>query len=115
MISRRVFVGAMAAVGVRQERVVLEAIAAERMPQKLVVRGIAKSPFFELRDYGTAEVGGILNRHGIRPVFERRGKLLFPFESLAAREQAWRGVSADPEWIALHASVREITVYRASS
>jgi hypothetical protein len=88
---------------------VLEAIAAETMPHRMVVTGVAKAPFFEFRDYGRAEVGGILNRYGIRAVSARNGRFLFAFESLAARERAWREVGAEVEW----AGLREIAVYRA--
>ena len=87
-----------------REPLVLEAIAAEKMPQRLIVRGVAPAPFFELRDYGTAapELGAL------RPVFEQNGKLLFAFETLAARERVWRELGA----IAASASLREIAIYR---
>jgi hypothetical protein len=43
------------------------------------------------------------------------GKFLFPFESLASREQAWRRMSADPKWIAVRQStaLNEIALYRS--
>jgi hypothetical protein len=117
VITRRIFVGALAGVCARREHLVLEAIAAERMPHRLVVSGVEMSPFFELRDYGSAapRLVAILNRHGIKPVLEENGRFLFPFDSLAARERAWRRVSADPEWVRLHAHVSELAVYVASS
>jgi hypothetical protein len=92
---------------------VLEAIAAERMPHRLFVRGVERSAFFELRDYGTewASVIGVLSRHGIRAVAEDRGRVLFAFPSLSARERAWRHVGAD----AAGAAVREIAVYKTIS
>jgi hypothetical protein len=108
--------GAMAGVCVPGEHLVLEAIAAERMPHRIAVWGVARAPFFELRDYGSAapQITGLLNGHGIRAVLEENGRFLFPFESLASREKAWRGVSADPEWIGLRESavLNEIAVYR---
>jgi hypothetical protein len=92
---------------------VLEAIAAERMPHRLIVTGVERSAFFELRDYGAdwAGVRGILDRRGVRAVMEDRGRVLFAFPSLAARERAWRDVGAD----AAGAAVREIAVYKTIS
>ena len=89
------------------EHLVLEAIAAERMPHRIVVSGVERAPFFELRDYGTAEAGAILNRQGIRAVCSENGRFLFAFETLAERERAWRGVRVDG------VSPREIAVYRS--
>jgi hypothetical protein len=116
-VTRRTFAGGVVAVCARREFYVLEAIAAERMPQRMFVRGVRKSPFFELRDYGrqAPRLAELLNRHGIKAALEQNGRFLFPFESLAARERAWREVSVDPEWIALQANPREISIYRASS
>jgi len=99
----------------RREYLTLEAIAAERMPHRMMVSGVARSPFFELRDYGTAspELDAILRARG-RAVRLENGKFLFPFESLAAREQVWRGMSVDPDWIGLlpHVALNEIAVFR---
>jgi hypothetical protein len=113
MMTRRMFVGAAAGLGLWREHLVLEAIAAERMPHRMVVRGVEWAPFFELRDYGRAgeQVVGILGRHGIRAVLEDGGRFLFSFESLASRERAWRELSADVEWCG--AALREIAVYRS--
>ena len=117
MITRRLFVGGLAGVCMAREQLVLEAIAAEKMPHRIVVRGVARSPFFEVRDYGRAapQIAGALKRHGISAVLEENGRFLFPFESLASREACWRGVSADPDWIGLRESttLNEIAVYRA--
>ena len=106
--------GACAPVCIQRERLVLEAVAAERMPHRMVVSGVARSPFFEMRDYGVVGTGmvEVLGRYGIRAVWERNGRFLFPFETLAARETAWRRVSADAEWDALRMELREISVYR---
>jgi hypothetical protein len=108
--------GAMAGVCVPGEHLVLEAIAAERMPHRIAIWGVARAPFFELRDYGSAapQMTGLLHRHGIRVVLEENGRFLFPFESLASREASWRGVSADLEWVGLRegAVPHEIAVYR---
>jgi hypothetical protein len=77
------------------------------MPHRILVRGVKRAPVFELRDYGTAEVGGILDRQGIRALCEENGRYLFAFESLAARERAWREVRLDG------VSLREIALYRS--
>jgi hypothetical protein len=106
-VTRRIFVGSLAGACLGGEHVILEAIAAERMPHRIIVSGVKRAPFFELRDYGTAEVGSILNRLGIPSVYSENGKYLFAFESLAARERTWREVRLDG------ASLREITVYRS--
>jgi hypothetical protein len=113
MITRRMFVGGVAGVGLAQNTLVLEAIAAERMPHRIVVRGVEWAPFFEVRDYGPAkaQVAKFLNRHGIRPVWEDGGRFLFSFESLATRERAWREIVADADWCG--AALREIAVYRS--
>ena len=112
MITRRTFGGGLASLFVRRDFLVLEAIAAERMPHRMVVCGVARAPFFELRDYGMdcQELYGIFS-HALRL---ENGKFLFPFESLAARERAWREMSADPKWIAVrqNADLNEIAVYR---
>jgi hypothetical protein len=109
----------MAGVLVPGEHFVLEAIAAERMPHRMVVSGVKRSPFFELRDYGAegTRVIGVLNRHGIRAVLEEGGRFLFPFETLASREKAWRDVSVDAEWVGLRESValKELAVFRLSA
>jgi hypothetical protein len=119
VITRRLFLGAVAGVCLPREHLVLEAIAAERMPHRMVVSGIARAPFFELRDYGAAgaRVVGVLRRCGIRAVRLGGGRFLFPFDSVAARESAWRAASADPRWIEIREGVvlREIAIYRASS
>jgi hypothetical protein len=111
LISRRLFLGGLAGVCAPQP-LVLEAIAAERMPHRLLVSGVPRSPFFELRDYETPcsellVALGHAQRLG-------NGKLLFPFDSLAQREQLWRRINADPQWIAVrnNAVVNEIAVYR---
>jgi len=100
------FVGGMAGVSLTGEYLVLEAVAAERMPHWIVVCGVERAPFFELRDYGGAVPLEVFNRHGIRAVLEENGRVLFAFESLAARELAWREAGV------CGASLREIAVYR---
>jgi hypothetical protein len=116
-VTRRIFVGGVAGVcWPRREHLVLEAIAAERMPHRMVLNGVARSPFFELRDYGVegTRVLGILNRCGIGTVMNENGRLLFAFDSLVAREKAWRELGAHQEWIAVRqsANLNEIAVYR---
>jgi hypothetical protein len=119
VITRRVFVGGLAGACVAREHLVLEAIAAERMPHRMVVIGVSRAPFFELRDYGVsaADVAGMLNRCGICPAVQHDGRLLLPFESLALREKAWRELSADPEWLAMpgSADLKEVALYRTLS
>jgi hypothetical protein len=109
------FVGGMASVCLPREHLVLEAIAAERMPHRLVVSGVEPSPFFEVRDYGTASPGlhAILVARGHALRLEN-GKFLFSFDSLASRERAWREMGADPGWIEMrqNAVVNEIALYR---
>lgn len=87
----------------------LEAIAAERMPHQIVVSGVEWSPYFELRDYGAARV--CLDGRGIKPVLRDGGRLLFAFESLAAREKTWREIGADPG----SAELRELAIFRTIS
>jgi hypothetical protein len=111
------FVGGLASVGLMRDGLMLEAVAAERMPHRMVVRGVARSAFFELRDYGAggSRLMAVLKRHGIRAVWAENGRFLIPFETLAARERAWREISADAEWVGMQPTVSEISVYRASS
>jgi hypothetical protein len=97
------------------DKLVLEAIAAESMPQRWVVSGVGHSSFFELRDYGISGLSPVLEHHGIRTILEEDGMYLFPFDSLYARERAWREVSVDREWMAIQACPRQIVVYKASS
>lgn len=108
-------VGAMAGICVHRERLVLEAIAAERMPHRVVLRGVARAAFFEVRDYGASarRVAGVVHRRGIRPVLLGNGRVLFAFETLAARERAWREVNADPEWIGLGVGLKELAIFRS--
>jgi hypothetical protein len=106
VITRRMFLGGMVGAGAAGKYLVLEAVAAEMMPHRIVVRGVERAPFFELRDYGGAVPLEVFHRHGVRAVLEEDGRVLFAFESLAARERAWREAGA---W---GASLTEIAVYR---
>jgi hypothetical protein len=114
VITRRLFVGAMAAACVPGNRLVLEAIAAEKMPQRLIVHGVARAEFFELRDYGESPLAGFFEHSAI---LHDGGRFLFAFDSLAQRESTWRSLSADPQWIALSRNVtlRELTIFRPAS
>ena len=119
MITRRALLGAAAGTcWPRRECLVLEAIAAERMPQKMVVRGVEPAAFFELRDYGAAgdRAVEVLTERGIKPVLREQGRLLFAFESLVERERTWRELSADAEWTLISKSfaLTELALYRAS-
>ena len=111
MITRRLFVGAIAATCVPGDRLVLEAIAAEKMPQRLIVHGVARSEFFELRDYGRSQLPVFFES---RAILHDGGRFLFAFHSLAQRESTWRALSVDPQWIALNRNVilRELTIFR---
>jgi hypothetical protein len=104
-MTRRMFAGVMGGGFISRECLVLEAIAAERMPHRTVIWGVKRAPFFEVRDYGWAGVAEALDRQGMRAVLWEKGRFLFAFESLAERERAWRGVRVD-------APLREIAVYR---
>jgi hypothetical protein len=108
------FVGGLAGACLAKDCLVLDAVAAEKMPHRLIVSGVERSPFFELRNYGSREVAGVLRRCGLHPVLEEDGRLLFAFETLAAREMAWREISTNVEWIHCSAgtTVREIAIYR---
>jgi len=105
-VTRRLFLYAAAA-----RPLVVEAIAAEKMPQRLMLSGIAPAPYFELRQYGFTKAPAIWKGHGLRPVWSKNGRFLFRFESLSEREQAWRSLSADPNWPG--AEVSEISLYRS--
>jgi hypothetical protein len=116
-LSRRGFLALtplIATLTARPEHLVLEAIAAERMPQRVVVRGVERAAFFEVRDYGAAgaRVASVLCRRGIRPVWQGKGRFLFAFKTLEERERIWREICAEPEWMGLGLALREITVYR---
>lgn len=113
-LTRRLFLAGAGGADFAGRAVAMEAIAAERMPHRMIVRGISRSPFFELREYDAVTPGLImlLERHGIKVARAERDKLLIAFESLRAREAAWRGVSADREWMELGASVQRIAIYR---
>jgi hypothetical protein len=111
-MTRRIFVAGLASVRTLSPALLLDAIAAERMPHQLLISGVPKSPFFEIRDYGT-EYPEFLVAQG-RALRLENGKLLLPFESLSSREELWRRLSVDPQWIASqkYASLNEIAIYR---
>ena len=95
---------------------VLDAIAGARLPDRRLMWGVATAPFYERRVYSASrrcgELAALLARHGIRPASTL--SYLIPFPSLAARNEFWTHLSADPEWIALQNEVRvsSITIYR---
>jgi hypothetical protein len=101
----------MAAACVPGNRLVLEAIAAETLPQRLIVHGVARSEFFELRDYGQSQLAAFFEH---RAILHDGGRFLFAFDSLAERESTWRSLSVDPKWIALNRNVTlcELTIFR---
>src|SRR5271165_3940110 len=92
----------------RKECLVLEAIAAERMPKRMVVRGVKWAAFFELRDYGAAPC---CLSWGMQPVGRQGGRLLFAFDSLADREKVWREAGPVPA----SAELREIAIFKTIS
>jgi hypothetical protein len=104
-VTRRLFLCAAAT-----RPLVVEAIAAEKMPHRLILSGIAPAPLFELRQYEFRQAPEIWMGHGLRPVWSRDGRFLFAFASLAEREQAWRSLGADASWTG--ARVSEISLYR---
>ncbi len=115
MTRRALIAGSMAGLCAPRRPLVLEAIAAEKMPHRLVVRGVAPSVVFELRDYGSssASVAKVLQRYGISAAVTDSGKLLIGFSSLEQREKAWRLVDGNQDWAALRDRVvlKEISVY----
>ncbi len=112
MITRRLFFGTAAGVCVARDHLVLEAIAAETMPRRMVVRGVERAPFFELREYADPSVARIFERRGLRCVLRENGRFLFAFPSLGARERAWREVAADPEWPGMRVVLRDLAVFK---
>jgi hypothetical protein len=97
VMTRRDFAGiAVVALLARPRRTyMLQAVAAERMPHTLVIRG-ADEPacsyqgIFELREYQShAPDLAALRRCGIEPIRSTGSTLLIPFESLEARDRAW--------------------------
>jgi hypothetical protein len=92
-----------------------------------------KTGVFELRSYHApawhggppARVNAVFSRAGIRPILNAstaasehtpRFSYLIPFESLAARQEAWARLDADAEWIdmqgesiARHGSAMKVT------
>jgi hypothetical protein len=101
----------------RGECLVLEAIAAERMPHRMVVWGVPRARVYELRDYGAAGTAVVeaLGRRGLRGVLWEDGRVLFGFESLGAREKVWREVSLDAEWVGLRVELRGVSVFQMAN
>jgi hypothetical protein len=58
----------------------------------------------------------VWNRCEIRPALVESGRVLIPFETLAARERAWREVSLDSEWIEFgkRVTLKKLTLFRVS-
>ena len=122
-VSRRQFARVLAgsaAVFAIGAPIALDAIVGPRLPRRLLVHGLSTAAvFFELRVYGShpRAMLPILERHGIRPVLQRLGAYLIPFESLEGRQRAWDAFNADPDWHALREvgplRVKEISLYRA--
>jgi hypothetical protein len=116
----RVFAGLWAA-SAQPGGITLDAIAAPRLPRRLIVHNVDHAAVFELRVYGShpRAMHAVMERHGIRPVLRRRGAYLIPFESLETRQRAWDLFNADPDWQTLRADrpvhVKEISLYRLVS
>ena len=102
-MTRRLFIAAAVGLCAPKNHLVLEAIAAERMPDRLFVSGVTRAAFFELRDYGST--APLLP---FEPVLNQKGKMLFAFDTLADRERAWR----EHGTIEANRSLRKITIYR---
>jgi hypothetical protein len=82
----------------------------------MMVWGVPRAAVYELRDYGaaSAEMFEVLSRRGMRAVMWEKGRLLFAFESLEARERAWRELSLDGEWRGLRVDLRGVSVFRVA-
>ena len=110
--------------------VILKAIAGVRLPEILTIT--TKFPeemrggLLELRTYQASgsrmgalagEFSSIFSRAGICPLSQEiigAGlTYLIPFENLTARDRAWTGVNADPEWASacLHFQSYQFALY----
>jgi len=124
-VSRRQFARTLAgsaAVFAIGAPIALDAIVGPQLPRRLLVHGLSTAVgLFELRVYGShpRAMLPILERHGIRPVLQRLGAYLIPFESLEGRQRAWDAFNVDPDWHALREvgplRVKEISLYRLVS
>jgi hypothetical protein len=126
-ITRRLFVSALAGVVVAPAGWIrLDAIVAAHMPQSLLVKDAAslgishRDPrIFQLREYDScvaSHLRSILRRHGIHPAGTWGTAFLIPFDSLSAREKAWRSLAADPEWatVRIQSTVGQLAIYRVA-
>jgi hypothetical protein len=112
-------------------KMVLEAVIAPYLPQVAVITGFSsvneipklgdQAGYFELRAYCSQIPARLFHRSGIHPMLCARMKTqpfayLIPFDSLAAREKAWRTFDADPEWAEVRktSTVTEISLWRAA-
>jgi hypothetical protein len=75
------------------------------------------------RDQPPAALQTVFHRAGIHPILTAsaagehlpRFTYLFPFESLAARHDAWARLDADSEWLGLEAKVTSASIYSLAS
>jgi NIPSNAP len=122
----RILAGFAAASALAKPRcIALDAFAASRLPQSLIIHNVDQAAIFELRVYAAhpRAMPAVLERHGIRPAVREQSATgiayLIPFESLQARQRAWDAFNADPDWHAMRASgpvnLNEISLYRAAA
>jgi len=90
---------------------VLEAIAAARMPETILVPGARiRGPVVELRKYRSPVPDQLFRRAGIHVVRRSKNSYLIGFQSLTERQRKWDALAADPEWRGMHPI--EISLYR---
>ena len=90
---------------------VLQAVAAARMPETILVPGCRlQGPVFEHRRYTVPVPIKLFKRAGLDPIRRAANSYLFAFRSLAERQRAWDVLAADPHWRGMHPT--EISVYR---
>jgi len=114
MIDRRTFFAFFAIPRV----IVLEAIAAPRMPDfKLVLAPGVRAPLFEFRTYASPPPLDLFEKAGIRAIRRSNDTYMIPFRSLTERQRAWDALAADPEWRKLPKEPRltHISIYRSLS
>jgi hypothetical protein len=120
--------------GVQQARADLESgdsqilVTAADSPQFHDAPGRWRNGIFELRSYRAptwrneppAAAGAALRRARIDPMLTAsaagehlpRFAYLVPFDNLAARQEAWSRLDADPEWSRLEATVTGASIYK---
>ena len=101
-----------------QRGMVLKAIAAEQMPQRLFlpVTGELPGSIVELRRYaGVTPSKELLGLHGIQVFREETRGQWMAFPDLEARAAAWSSVASDPEWQRTRYEIREVSLFTTRS